>query len=274
MSLPKNPSLYQINTVILLQELSTKLKRKATLDDVPNELFSDLKRRGFDFVWFLGVWQKGEASVAKSREGASKYKSELPDLTTEDVVGSPFAISAYQLSSSFGDRQALKRLHDRVNKNNMRLILDFVPVRDKFVNFLTLQFFRWRDNFSKGNSFRCPVFILPKNNGFMQTPSTDGVRFYLIFLTESRGSGPQMGRGTPGIFDSRDRRAVKTGTAKLYKNRRQNLRLRSRSLLRTAGPIRSSSTTGTKVIASLEIFDNRKERFENRDLIRNEEAKC
>ncbi len=55
------PSLYQINTRVWLTELSRKLGRAATLDDVPDAELDRLAERGFDWVWFLSVWQTGPA---------------------------------------------------------------------------------------------------------------------------------------------------------------------------------------------------------------------
>jgi hypothetical protein len=53
------PSLYQINTRVWLTELSQKLGRSATLDDIPDAELDHLARMGFDWVWFLSVWQIG-----------------------------------------------------------------------------------------------------------------------------------------------------------------------------------------------------------------------
>jgi hypothetical protein len=57
---PKYPALYQINTRVWITELSGKLKRPATLDDIPNDALDQLAEAGFDWVWFLSVWQTGE----------------------------------------------------------------------------------------------------------------------------------------------------------------------------------------------------------------------
>jgi hypothetical protein len=52
---PKHPSLYQINARILLTDLSRKLGRLATLDDVPDAELDRLAELGFDWTWFLSV---------------------------------------------------------------------------------------------------------------------------------------------------------------------------------------------------------------------------
>ncbi len=62
MSAPRYPALFQVNTRVRLAELSTALGRPATLDDIPEAELDQLARDGFDLVWFLGVWQTGEAA--------------------------------------------------------------------------------------------------------------------------------------------------------------------------------------------------------------------
>ena len=55
------PSLFQINTRVWLTELSRTLRRQVTLDDIPDAALDRLAERGFDWVWFLSVWQTGLA---------------------------------------------------------------------------------------------------------------------------------------------------------------------------------------------------------------------
>jgi glycosidase len=126
----KFPSLYQINTRVLLCDLSQELKRQATLDDVPDALLDRLATAGFDWVWFLGVWQTGAAGRRVScehNEWQPEFREILPDFKEEDVCGSCFAIAAYTTHSDFGGDSALQRLRERINKRGMRLLLDFVP---------------------------------------------------------------------------------------------------------------------------------------------------
>ena len=67
MSAPRYPSLYQINTRVWLTELSRTLGRAATLDDVPDAALDRLAEQGFDWIWFLSVWQTGPAGQRVSR---------------------------------------------------------------------------------------------------------------------------------------------------------------------------------------------------------------
>jgi hypothetical protein len=59
MPAPRYPSLYQINTRVWLTELSRALGKRATLDETPDGELERLAEMGFDWIWFLSVWQTG-----------------------------------------------------------------------------------------------------------------------------------------------------------------------------------------------------------------------
>jgi hypothetical protein len=118
--------LYQINTRVVLNEI----RPDATLDDLPDALLDECARRGFTWVWMLGVWQTGPAGRAVSRsrpDWVAGYRQILPDLADADVCGSPFAIRAYSASTDFGGPAALERLRGRLRQRGLKLMLDFVP---------------------------------------------------------------------------------------------------------------------------------------------------
>jgi hypothetical protein len=124
------PSLYQINTRVWLTELSRKLGRVATLDDVPDAELNRLAELGFDWVWLLSVWQTGMAGQRVSRANAEwrkEFQETLPDLQEEDVAGSGFAITDYSVPTALGRNPALARLRKRLAKRGLKLMLDFVP---------------------------------------------------------------------------------------------------------------------------------------------------
>jgi hypothetical protein len=124
------PSLYQISTRALMQELCKKLGRPATLDDIPDEVLDRLAHQNFDWVWFLGVWQTGAAGRKVSQQNAGwqqEFREFLPDFTEDDVCGSPFAVVKYEAHAQFGGNAALDRLRDRIHAKGMKLLLDFVP---------------------------------------------------------------------------------------------------------------------------------------------------
>src|SRR5512135_3116971 len=116
--MPKYPSLCQINTRVSLYELGQQLGRAARLDDIPDEQLDRLAAAGFDWVWFLGVWQTGPTSrqVSRSkRDLLEEYQSVLPDFEEEDICGSCFAVVKYEVHSDFGGDQALARLRERMH---------------------------------------------------------------------------------------------------------------------------------------------------------------
>ena len=85
---------------------------------------------GFDWVWFLSVWQTGPAAQQVSRsnpEWRKEFQETLPDLREEDIAGSGFAITGYTVHRDLGGDAALARLRQRLQKRGLKLMLDFVP---------------------------------------------------------------------------------------------------------------------------------------------------
>jgi len=124
------PSLYQINTRVRLTEISRSLGRAATLDDIPDSELDYVAGLGFDWVWFLSVWQTGKAGRQISRsnlEWRKEFQETLPDLSEEDIGGSGFAIAGYTVSEQMGWNAALARLRERLRQRGLLLLLDFVP---------------------------------------------------------------------------------------------------------------------------------------------------
>ena len=125
-----NPALYQINTRVLLTELSRNLGYPATLDNVPDSELDRLAAAGFDWLWFLGVWLTGPAGKKIALEHAAlrrEFEELLPDFSEDDVCGSCFAIAGYTVHPDFGGNPALDGLRRRIHSRGMRLLLDFVP---------------------------------------------------------------------------------------------------------------------------------------------------
>jgi glycosidase len=130
MGSPRYPALFQVNTRVRLSQLATSLGRPATLDDVTDAELDALAADGFDLVWFLGVWQTGDAArrvSASNPEWVREYHRVLPDFADSDVCGSCFAVRDYHVHADFGGDAALARLRGRMRSRGLRLILDFVP---------------------------------------------------------------------------------------------------------------------------------------------------
>lgn len=130
MNHPHYPALYQINTRVWLTELSRRLGRHATLDDIPDSQLDALAKQGFDLIWLLSVWQTGPQARHISRsnpEWCREFRETLPDLTDDDIQGSGFAITGYTVHEQLGGDAALARLRARLKTRGLRLMLDFVP---------------------------------------------------------------------------------------------------------------------------------------------------
>jgi glycosidase len=124
------PLLFQVNTRVWLTELSQQIGHKATLDDIPDAELDKLASAGFEWIWFLSVWQTGKAGQLISRqnhEWREEFMKTLPDLAEEDIAGSGFAIKEYSVSQQLGGDEALLRLRNRMRERGLKLMLDFVP---------------------------------------------------------------------------------------------------------------------------------------------------
>lgn len=126
----RHPALYQINTRVWLRELDSLGERPATLADIPDRALDHIASLGFDYIWFLGLWQTGPAGrlVSLSRaDRLQEFRAALPDFTEADVTGSPFAVAGYTLHRDFGDWTAIVHLRERLQARGLGLIVDFVP---------------------------------------------------------------------------------------------------------------------------------------------------
>ena len=89
-----NPSLYQINTRVWLNRLSQELGRRATLDDIPDAELDQIVNLGFDWVYFLGVWQTGimARDISRANPDVRKEAIELfgDDFQEDYICGSCF----------------------------------------------------------------------------------------------------------------------------------------------------------------------------------------
>ncbi|BBL67330.1 alpha-amylase family glycosyl hydrolase [Methanoculleus chikugoensis] len=127
---PRHPSLYEVNARVLLRRLARKAGRRLTLDDIPDSRLARLAGCGFSWVYLMGAWETGEAGrrVSGSNEQWLRgYRDVLPDLQEEDICGSPFAVCGYSLHPDLGDPEALVRFRERLHKEGLLLMLDFVP---------------------------------------------------------------------------------------------------------------------------------------------------
>ena len=127
-TMPRYPTLFQINTRVWLQRLSREAGKPITLADIDDATIDGFAEQGFDWIWLLSVWQIGAAGRAVSRgnpQWRAEFKTVLPDLTEDDICGSGFAITAYTVSDALGGERALAQFRERLARRGIRLMLDF-----------------------------------------------------------------------------------------------------------------------------------------------------
>ncbi|WP_250002908.1 alpha-amylase family glycosyl hydrolase [Actinoplanes sp. M2I2] len=116
-------AVYEINTWPWLAGLGVR-----GLADVPAEVWDRLI--GFDAVWLMGVWERSPAGVAVARGDAGlqrDFRAALPDLSGQDLVGSPYCVRRYQVDERLGGAGGLAAARAELRKRNLKLILDYVP---------------------------------------------------------------------------------------------------------------------------------------------------
>ena len=76
-------TVYEINTLVWLGELSARYGRRVTLGDVPGEVWDSVVRPGVDMVWLMGVAERSPAGlqVAMRNEEAAVAVATLPGAT-------------------------------------------------------------------------------------------------------------------------------------------------------------------------------------------------
>jgi hypothetical protein len=129
-SWPRQPLVYEINTRVWLREQSLAAGRPLALHEVPDHVLDRFVTLGFDAVWLMGVWTTGAVARAIALTEPSlqaEYLHALPDLTRDDVIGSPYAVARYDVAPSLGGLPALAGLRERLARRGLRLFLDFVP---------------------------------------------------------------------------------------------------------------------------------------------------
>lgn len=121
--------MYEINTRVLLNELSQASGSQVTLGTIPDKVLDEWAALGFDAIWMMGVWTTGDMGldIARTHAGLLEdYRRVLHDFSDADVVGSPYAVKAYSVPKSLGGKEGLQVLRERLAERGLGLILDFV----------------------------------------------------------------------------------------------------------------------------------------------------
>ena len=128
-ALRPHPHLYEINTWVWLEQLSAKHGRAIHLGDVPDTEWDAIAKRGFDVVWLMGVWQRSPESRRITLEDPTnfqRYDRALPGWQLDDVIGSPYAVTAYVPDPRIGTWEGLDRARQKLRDRGIALFLDFV----------------------------------------------------------------------------------------------------------------------------------------------------
>lgn len=119
-----NPKLYEINTRVWLSKMNLRLS------EVPFSFFEELKAKGIDIIWLMGVWKNSEETTENycfTPELIASYDKALKDWTKEDVIGSPYAIESYTVNPRIGNFDDILSLKKKLNSIGLKLMLDFIP---------------------------------------------------------------------------------------------------------------------------------------------------
>jgi hypothetical protein len=126
----KHPFIFEINTWVWLDELRARLGKKIGLGDVPAPEWDAIAALGFDAVWLMGVWERSPAGIAVALQNdalTQSFRDALPDVTSADVVGSPYCIRDYTVAQHLGGPKGLESARKALARRGLGLILDFVP---------------------------------------------------------------------------------------------------------------------------------------------------
>jgi alpha amylase-like protein len=130
MRLPPRPTVYEINTAVWLERLGRETGRTLELGEVPGREWDALAALPVDAVWLMGVWERSPAGLAIALGDPAidaGNRAALPDLTPQDVIGSPYCVRDYVVDRRFGGTGALAAARRQLARRGLGLILDYVP---------------------------------------------------------------------------------------------------------------------------------------------------
>ena len=125
-----HPRLLELDVRAWLARLSQAQGRVVRLNDVRESDLEPISSLGIDAVWLMGVWRPGSVGRRLWRQSewlTTRARASLPDGSERDIVGSPFAISDYEVATSVGGEDGLMSVRRRLAAQGIALILDFVP---------------------------------------------------------------------------------------------------------------------------------------------------
>lgn len=105
------------STYVWLEQLSKKYQREINrLDQIPDEELDELRAAGITGVWFIGLWERSQASAnIKHLMGNA------------NAIASAYSLHDYEIAQDLGGKEALEQLKGRAWVRGVRLASDMVP---------------------------------------------------------------------------------------------------------------------------------------------------
>ncbi len=123
----RNPALFLQNTRTVLHDLSVEAGRPMRLIDVPDEYWKQIAAH-YDGIWFMGIYQRSPMAREDALKYQYQYKGALPDVTPDDVIGSPFAVYSYTPAPEIAkDWAEWDMVYHKLHTFGLHVFLDFVP---------------------------------------------------------------------------------------------------------------------------------------------------
>lgn len=105
------------STLVWLDQLSKKYGRDIRrLDQIPDEELDIMARRGFNALWFIGLWERSKASK-KIKQMCGNPEAEA----------SAYSLYDYEIAWELGGWEALNNLRERAWRRGIRIASDMVP---------------------------------------------------------------------------------------------------------------------------------------------------
>ncbi len=126
----RHPVMYELDVRSWLARLTVRFGRRVKLGNIPRVEIESLLSTGADLVWLMGVWRTGPAGrrVSRTKPGlADEAAAILPDFSPGDIVGSPYAVAAYEVAPVLGGEVGLATFRQQLAARGAGIVLDFVP---------------------------------------------------------------------------------------------------------------------------------------------------
>ncbi len=105
------------NVYVWMDQLSKQYERSITqLDQIPDAELDKLARWGFSGLWFIGLWQRSEAS--------KRIKQMMGN---PEAVASAYSLEEYRIADDLGGEEAFNNLKTRAWQRGIRMASDMVP---------------------------------------------------------------------------------------------------------------------------------------------------